>query len=891
MLAPGSRSTRPLGVLALLALSAAACAPANGIIQVPAVDASRDGATDARVDARADVPRDQPAMDALSDRPAYDVTPLDRPGLDAPDANDALVDTTPVDTGPPRCGAGIDTDSDGLTNAEECALGTDPFVADSDRDGVLDGQEVGYPHGCLSPSSAMQRRPPPVCMTDAECRAGERCAGLDPRARDTDGDGVDDGLEDRNLDGMIDTAHGETDPRLADSDGDGRSDGMGGLEICRPTGLATVTQLGLPGADVQVGFDPRWTGSRRVTGTMMRAGVMLEDPATNIAGATFNVPTTGDIRAEATRAETIVLAGLGAGATPVIVGRAFTTHEMNEGITSTYRVARATSASVLRDAVAVPMLGVPVTAAPAPVGVSTEFLIDVTTVRRSMGTLGVNTTDVMVTVAPRTEYENPARDTAIRSNDLVNATSMAPIDRGLGANCQVFRATRTAMADFVWTVDTSGSMSDDQERLGRTAAAFFTRLRAAGVDFRVGVLTAGSQTLNLDSPGFTWIQGTDPMGATTLCEAVTYGTCPTSTTDRLTPYPFPGGTEEPTAAAIIAHNEFTRRARAGETNPNRRFRDGALVVTFHVTDEPGSNDFSRYFSTSSDPQTMTRWGATYNAATLDNIVAYFRRNSILTFGLVPLSATACSAASVADLPRCVIEGNRGAVIPIATATDAEVSTAMMRIVEAVAGASSPFVLERTPITSTIKVRVRGRDVPRSRVSGFDYDGASRAIIIYGDAYRPAMGDEVVVSYRLWQPCPSAGAACVTDSDCCAPQTCRERRCSPPCRPAGAMCTADGDCCAPNACISGVCAPRPMCVASGGACTPGSTNECCPPDMCVNGTCGQCRGVDEACARDSDCCNGSPCQMGRCGCRPTSGRCTTPRDCCSRYCVDGQCGPG
>ena len=48
------------------------------------------------------------------------------------------------------------------------------------------------------------------------------------------------------------------------------------------------------------------------------------------------------------------------------------------------------------------------------------------------------------------------------------------------------------------------------------------------------------------------------------------------------------------------------------------------------------------------------WGSAYNLATQNNIVAYFRRNNILTFGLVPVSATACSTAPVADLPRCVI---------------------------------------------------------------------------------------------------------------------------------------------------------------------------------------------------------------------------------------------
>ena len=48
----------------------------------------------------------------------------------------------------PKDGGGIhgasgDPDGDGLTNAEECALGTDPRVADTDGDGIDDGEEAG----------------------------------------------------------------------------------------------------------------------------------------------------------------------------------------------------------------------------------------------------------------------------------------------------------------------------------------------------------------------------------------------------------------------------------------------------------------------------------------------------------------------------------------------------------------------------------------------------------------------------------------------------------------------------------------------------------------------------------------------------------------------------
>jgi hypothetical protein len=75
---------------------------------------------------------------------------------------------------------------------------------------------------------------------------------------------------------------------------------------------------------------------------------------------------------------------------------------------------------------------------------------------------------------------------------------------------------------------------------------------------------------------------------------------------------------------------------------------------------------------------------------------------------------------------------------------------MARIVDAVAGATSQYRLDRSPITATIKVRVRGMDVPRSRSEGFDYDPASRSVVFYGRTYRPNMGDEVVISYRVWE---------------------------------------------------------------------------------------------------------------------------------------------
>ncbi|MCP4856246.1 MAG: hypothetical protein GY903_17330, partial [Fuerstiella sp.] len=90
-----------------------------------------------------------------------------------------------------QLGAG-DLDSDGVSDADEYADGTDPTDADADNDGSNDGQE--------------------------------KAAGTDPANPDTDGDGLLDGVE-TGTGTLVSNGDTGTDPLAADSDGDGLSDG------------------------------------------------------------------------------------------------------------------------------------------------------------------------------------------------------------------------------------------------------------------------------------------------------------------------------------------------------------------------------------------------------------------------------------------------------------------------------------------------------------------------------------------------------------------------------------------------------------------------------------------------------------------------------------------
>ena len=157
---------------------------------------------------------------------------------------------------------GTDTDGDGLTDAQEQQLGTDPKNADTDGDGLKDGAEVntygtdpkdadtdngGVPDGVevhngndpLDPADDQALLDPNADPDhDGLTNAQEKQHGTDPFDADTDNDGLKDGAEvklgtdptdpDTDNDGLKDGAEVNTygtDPLDADTDNGGVNDG------------------------------------------------------------------------------------------------------------------------------------------------------------------------------------------------------------------------------------------------------------------------------------------------------------------------------------------------------------------------------------------------------------------------------------------------------------------------------------------------------------------------------------------------------------------------------------------------------------------------------------------------------------------------------------------
>ena len=193
-------------------------------------DSDNDGVNDS-VEVGSDVnnPTDSD-NDGIID--ALESTQLDTDQDGVNDQNDPANNNACVPNSNSTACLAVDSDNDGLSNAQEDALGTDPNAVDTDGDGIDDAAEVGADvnnpidsdnDGIIdalesntndTDGDGLVDQQDPDSDNDGIQDGAERDAGTNPYDADTDGDGLSDGEE---------LALG-TDPNASDSDNDGIDD-------------------------------------------------------------------------------------------------------------------------------------------------------------------------------------------------------------------------------------------------------------------------------------------------------------------------------------------------------------------------------------------------------------------------------------------------------------------------------------------------------------------------------------------------------------------------------------------------------------------------------------------------------------------------------------------
>ncbi|MBK6683828.1 MAG: hypothetical protein IPG45_05090 [Deltaproteobacteria bacterium] len=818
-----------------------------------------------------------------------------------------------------------DSDNDGIGDAVELALGTDPRDADTDNDGLPDGLEDANQNGVIEPNETN-----PLSADsdgdglsdgaeDANANGTVDANETNPRSADTDGDGLNDAAEatnntnprdpDSDDDGLGDGAEIllGTNPNDPDTDNDGVTDGdevIAGTDpldpldpnpqegaginaVCAVQNLKVVQFQDDAAGDWQIALEaPQAYAAATVTDG---SAATFNDPVSQVMGFVMNLPAPAAGVSATAQAQAFVarLTGglVGLGATAVSVqnnGRQVTSADGFASVVDTrinVAINPQTNPSVFRNRVmavlAAQALG-NFTGLPGNAGANAPSYV----LRFETQVRGNGRVVVIGAVASRTRFDNNTLAIRQEVEDVSNGSALARAYASNSTGCDPFAATRQPAADFIWMADVSGSTDNDRGTIATAAATVFNALAANGIDFRMGVVPHSQNQINTGSQA-------------------TAGNLRSGFTRDLTTFTNDLGNTAGTVSCengLTAADDALARALPRTAVENTtRLRSTAQLVVFYISDEHAQeveeNICGRGLLGTGQRDVYTGAGQVppnpAQQAAIDAIVAPFvtriqAQDGIAFAQIHPLQAPRCFI----DFPASEEAGHGYAEAAIATGgthyrvCDANPGNGVLTdIVDAVSGSASEFVLTRTPISATIKVGLTRQGqttttiVPRSAVNGFDYDPVANTVYFRGLTYRPQVGDQVTISYRIFGP-PNPPVVCAPPlvlntitNQCDCPATCGlTGGCG-----AGTVCDRNPAVCA--------CVCEPDC---GGTCR--GTQECnatscscdCAPDC--GGACSGnqvCNSTACACECPTDC--GGAC-VGNQICDPVACTCACPPDC-------------
>jgi hypothetical protein len=285
-------------------------------------------------------------------------------------------------------------------------------------------------------------------------------------------------------------------------------------------------------------------------------------------------------------------------------------------------------------------------------------------------------------------------------SDLTNGSHLAGRNASIGWQCEE-RTAPALKTDFIFVIDNSASMLEEQSALANAADGLFAAFERSGLDFRIGVITTDSDVLR--GGGFT-----NQLDA--FKNAVRVGI------DG-------NGLEMGLEFALRA----VRRAKdPGQPETFRVRSDAGLVVVF-LTDEENAG--------------------------LQSVAGYasdFVAEGAVIFGIVGPRPTGCTRVglgrAVAGTEYIDVAARTGG--STGSICNPNITEVVEEILFGAIGASSRSPLDKRPISGSLSIETDVK-VPRARSNGFDYDPGTNTVLFFGAVPQAGTKFKAAFGYFLY----------------------------------------------------------------------------------------------------------------------------------------------
>ncbi|MCK5798538.1 MAG: VWA domain-containing protein [Deltaproteobacteria bacterium] len=623
----------------------------------------------------------------------------------------------------PTSGATLGEDLNG--NGKIDTGETDPTKADTDGDGLVDGLELGVK---VNPDPSQC----PIFVADAD-----GATTTDPNKADSDGDGISDGSEDSNQNGKVDP--GELNPNDS-TDGTGPAG-----KVCTAQNLIPILFKEQSQPDIKLALPTTFKEVAPMSVGGAVKGVIGYDATHQVAFLVYRQAALGGATTPTADEASLRAKLQSQGALTNATTQTFTTWDKYPALSAFYQQAGAVDLKARVNALANGLVGSGAGALKGTAGATGPFKVQVEYVHRSNKSVVV-----LVALTPLANYKEPAIFTV---GDLAGGSALAQFGDGVSVQCETFDAG-SGVVDFIFSVDNSGSMGSYQQALADTANAMAQELANSSLDWRIGLVTT-SYALSWSTGagvfrGFTrnivefkgWLTRNNSCSGG-HCSA-SGGQIACSSNDDCWIRTSGSGSERCLEAATKAVSDVTPGT---TTEQKKKARAGASIVIIILGD---ADDQSSY--------NAAAYSTFFNVP--NATVGTYKNKSgkkITVHGIICPAGQSCGETQKNPQRHGAVITATGGIRGAINQTTS-ISTSMNLIVKNSIAAAG-YQLLKPPIGASIKVALDAvqdgakctkDDIPRSRVSGFDFDGVNRTISFFG-ACRPGGTTSTpgAVSYRYW----------------------------------------------------------------------------------------------------------------------------------------------